>query len=92
MPSPAPTREIIDDYFETLKAGLCTYQCGRARDDICTCRCGGEFHNILRDWWGSDEWRLTGEHWCVTCQQAHPGALERNHYVIHCTDSRDSGR
>lgn len=79
-----PTREIVDDYLATVDTGLCTMQCGRARDDICVCRCGGEYHNLLREWWASPEYRATGDHWCATCQRAHPGTLAPGTYVLVC--------
>lgn len=80
----APTREIVDDYMGMIDAGLCAKSCGAARDDICVCRCGGEFHNLLRDWWSSSEYRETGEHWCVSCQKAHAGGLAPSQYVLNC--------
>ena len=55
MKGPWPTREIVDDYFGILDAQLCTRECGAADGGVCKCRCGGEFHNLLRDWWASPE-------------------------------------
>lgn len=68
-----PTKEIVDDYMIAVAIGLCTRNCGAARDDICKCRCEGEFHNLLRDWWASPEYRRTSLHWCRHCQSAHAG-------------------
>ena len=86
-----PTREIVDDYlYKVLPDGTCTRQCGAARDDVCRCRCGGEFHNLLRDWWSSPEAR-TGEKWCNSCHRAHWGTLAVGQFVLNCALTTGSG-
>jgi hypothetical protein len=69
----SPTREIVDDYMGIVDAGLCAWSCGAARNEKCICRCGGEFHNLMQDWWSSAEYLSTALWWCVTCQRHYQG-------------------
>jgi len=38
-----------EDWLEAVDTGKCHWNCVKARDDICRCRCSGRYHNALRD-------------------------------------------
>lgn len=55
-PQPFPGSSVEDryhDWKDALEDGTCTGQCGRARDDVCRCRCRGLFHSASHDYWAS---------------------------------------
>lgn len=42
-------RSLYRRWWDAMRDERCTWSCGRAREDICRCRCAGKYHGVYHD-------------------------------------------